>query len=67
MIKILAMECAKKLNCSPPKDGISKYYSPRVIMHQESIDYNKHCAVLFGAYVQTHHEPNFHDQLTVLI
>ena len=58
MIKILTMECTKKLNFFPPKDGISKFYSPRMIMHQEQLDYSKHCAVPFGAYVQAHHEPN---------
>ena len=33
MIKILSMECTKKLNFSPEKGGILKYYSPRIIMH----------------------------------
>jgi hypothetical protein len=28
-------------------------------MHQESINYNKNCAVPFRAHVQAHHEPNF--------
>jgi Reverse transcriptase (RNA-dependent DNA polymerase) len=28
-------------------------------MHQEPLDYNKHCAVPFGTYVQAHNEPNF--------
>ena len=59
MIKILAMDCTKKLIFSPPKGGISNYYSPRTIMHQQTLDYNKHCAVTFGTYVQAHDEPNF--------
>jgi hypothetical protein len=59
MIKILATECTKKINFFPPKDGISNYYSPRAIMHQEPLDYNKHCAVPFGTYVQAHNEPTF--------
>ena len=25
-----------------PYGGITKYYSPKVTMHQESLDYNKH-------------------------
>jgi len=58
MIKILAMESAKKLNFFPPKGGVSKHYSPRMILHQENIDYDKHCAVPFGAYVQAHEEPS---------
>lgn len=58
MVKILTMECAKKLNFFPPKGGISPYYSPRMILHQQSLDYNKHCLIPFGSYVQAHHEPD---------
>ncbi len=57
MIKILTMECAKKLNFFPPKGGISPYYSPRMIMHQQNLNYDKHCSIPFGSYVQAHHEP----------
>ena len=53
------MECTKKLNFFPPKDGISNFYSPRTIMHQQTLDYSKHCAVPFGTYVQAHNEPIF--------
>ena len=59
MIKILAMECTKKLNFFPPKDGISNFYSPRTIMHQQTLDYSKQCAIPFGTYVQAHNEPTF--------
>jgi Reverse transcriptase (RNA-dependent DNA polymerase) len=58
MVKILTMECAKKLNFFPPIGGISTYYSPRMIMHQKTLDYDKHCSIPFGAYVQAHTEPN---------
>jgi hypothetical protein len=58
MVKILAMECAKKLNFFPPKGGVSPYYSPRMIMHQQNLDYVKHCSIPFGSYVQAHHEPD---------
>jgi hypothetical protein len=58
MVKILAMECGKKLNFFPPKGGISEFYSPRMIMHQESLDYNKHCSIAFGTYVKAHQEPS---------
>jgi hypothetical protein len=58
MVKVLAMECAKKLNFFPPKGGISPYYSPRMILHQKALDYNKHCSIPFGSYVQAHNEPN---------
>jgi hypothetical protein len=58
MMKILTMESAKKLNFFPPKGGISKYYSPRMILHQQSLDYMKHCSIPFGSYVQVHTEPD---------
>lgn len=57
MIKILTMESAKKLNFFCPKGGVSQYYSPRMILHQRNLDYEKHCSIAFGSYVQAHDEP----------
>ena len=37
IVKLLAMEIAKKIIFSP-KGGISPYYSPRMIMHQKTLD-----------------------------
>jgi hypothetical protein len=48
MVKILAMESTKKLNFFPAENGISPYYSPRMIIHNETLDYNKHCMIPFG-------------------
>ena len=56
MIRYLAMETARKLNYFPVKGGVSTYYSPRMIMHQERLEFKKHCAVPFGAFVQASHE-----------
>ena len=57
MVKYLVSEAAKKLNFFPAKHGISRYYSPRMILHQENLNYNKHCVYSFGTYVQAHDEP----------
>ena len=57
MVKVLAMESTKKLNFFPPTNGLSPYYSPRMIIHQENLDYAKHCKISFGTYVQAHNEP----------
>ena len=57
MIKILAMESTKKLIFFPAANGISPYFSPRMIIHHETLDYNKHCLIPFGSYVQAHNEP----------
>jgi hypothetical protein len=57
MVKILAMESTKKLNFLPPTNGMSPYYSPRMIIHQENIEHAKYCAISLGTYVQEHTEP----------
>ena len=56
-LKVLVMESAKKPNYFPNKHGISKYFSPRQILHRENLDYEKHCKYYFGQYVQAHDEP----------
>jgi hypothetical protein len=42
MVKVLVNDSAKKLNFFPAKNGISQYYSPRMILHQRNLDYDKH-------------------------
>jgi hypothetical protein len=49
---------ASKLNLFPAKGGISPYYSLRTILGLPPLDYEKHCAVPFGAYIQASHETN---------
>ncbi|MGC8532988.1 MAG: hypothetical protein ACP5M1_13215, partial [Acidiphilium sp.] len=43
------------------KGGVSSYLSPHVILGGMNIDYNKHCQVPFGAYVQAVQENNPND------
>ena len=57
-MQVLVSESARKLNYFPSKHGISQHYSPRMIVHKTSLDYEKHCKYPFGAYVQAHHETN---------
>ena len=47
-----------QLNLFPAKGGISSYYSPRMILTQTDLDYNKDCTIPFGAFVQANHETN---------
>jgi hypothetical protein len=54
MVKVLVNDSAKKLNFFPAKSGISQYYSPRMILHQQNLDYDKHCQYAFGTYIQAH-------------
>jgi hypothetical protein len=57
LIRYLAMIQAHHLNLFPVKGGVSKYYSPRMILNQTNLDYStKHCVVPCGAYVQANHE-----------
>jgi hypothetical protein len=44
------------LNAFPPSSGVSSTYSPRTIMTGTTLDYNKHCRLPFGAYVETHED-----------
>ena len=57
LVKYMVSEAARKLNYFPAKHGISKYYSPRMIVHKENIDYDKHCKFVLGEYVQAHDKP----------
>jgi len=58
MVKYLAMVKTNLLNLFPVKGGVSKYFSPRTILTSETLDYNKHCKIPFGSYVQATHESN---------
>jgi hypothetical protein len=44
------------LNSFPAEDGISPKLSPQAIVIGNLIDYNKHCKLEFGTYVQVHEE-----------
>ena len=57
LTKYLVLECTKKLIYFPAQNGVSKYYSPRMILHQQNIIFDKNCKYVFGEYVQSHDEP----------
>jgi hypothetical protein len=44
------------LNMFPASDGVSDVLSPRAIIVGLKLDYNKHCQLEFGSYVQVHEE-----------
>ncbi len=58
LVKHIANNAARHLNYFPSKSGISQHYSPRMIMHQNVLDYEKHCKIALGTYVQANTEPN---------
>lgn len=56
LVKCMAIEAVKKLNFVAAKYGISKGYSPRVILHQQNLKYEKHCKYTMCTYVQGYNE-----------
>ena len=46
------------LNCFPHKNGIHATLSPRTIVTGSKIDFDKHCKLQFGTYVQVHEQHN---------
>ena len=54
MIRHLVCLVAQQLNWSPNKYGISKTYSPMIIVTGKNLDYNKHLQHEFGTYIQAH-------------
>ena len=68
MIQKLVVSTTDKLNYFPTKKGISDVYSPRLILQLGNLDYDKHCQLVFGTYVQAHDEPrpsNSMDERTI--
>jgi hypothetical protein len=47
------------LNMFPPADNLSDSISPRELIPSLNLDYNKHCKLEFGSYVQVHED---HDE-----
>jgi hypothetical protein len=43
LVKIMVSKAARKLNYFPNKNGVSKHYSPRMIVAQENLDCDRHC------------------------
>ena len=55
---VIEMVCTSVfwLNSFSSPNGISDTLSPREIVLRQSLDYNKHCQLEFGTYVQTHEQ-----------
>jgi hypothetical protein len=54
MIFELINYCVSWLNSFPAIGGVFDTLSPRTIINGTTINYNNHCKLEFGAYVQTH-------------
>jgi hypothetical protein len=54
MVSEMVMLSIFWLNASPHRLGISQTMSPRNIVTGLDVNYNKHCRIEFGQYVQTH-------------
>eukprot|EP00957_Ditylum_brightwellii_P053447 4051025-Ditylum_brightwellii.AAC.1 len=51
------MEAAKKSNFFSVKYGVSKHYSPCMILHHKNIDFKRRCEFVFEEYVMVHLKP----------
>lgn len=56
MIVEMVLSCLLWLNSFPPSNGISPMLSPHGLVVGSNIDYNWHCHLKFGEYIQTHEE-----------
>ena len=66
MIIFLYFKVVRKLNCFPVNEDLSPYYSPRTILDQQPLDYNKHCTIPFGLFVQANNYKNLTDSIFLL-
>ena len=46
------------LNQEPLENGVSGVYSPKNIIMGQDLDYDKHCKIIFGFYVEAHEDRN---------
>ena len=52
MVRYLPLRITKNRSLFPKKEGISKYFSPHVLLGKHQIDYRKEYEFSFGDYVQ---------------
>ena len=57
MIRGLAIEVAKQSNYFPVKGGVSSILSPRQLIEQRNLEFNKDFGIPFGSYVEAAKKP----------
>ena len=55
MILYLGMQATHTMNYFPAKGGLSRYFSPYMILNERRVDYKTMCVCEFGAYVEASH------------
>jgi len=58
LIVEIAFNAVFWLDCFPHKEGIHSTLSPCTIVTGSKIDFNKHCRLQFGTYIQMHEQHN---------
>ena len=58
LLEHLVIESPKKLNFFPARHGVSKHFSPRMIVYKENLDCSKHLEFALGECAQALDEPN---------
>jgi hypothetical protein len=51
------------INALPSRSGVSTVLSPQEIVTHHKMDFDKHCRVRFGAYVEAHEDPDISNTL----
>ena len=63
ILKYLVVHTTETINYLPARYGISKYYSPRMIVLRKLIDFNSHCNHFTGQYVLAHDDKTIKNNL----
>ena len=64
MTKRMGRRVCETSNYYPAKGGISKYYSPRMIVYRRKVDFANECVAEMGAYVQGYGHETHRNQRT---
>ena len=54
----IVLEATTQMNYFPPRYGLSKYYSPHMIICKKGINYKQHCQYAIGSAEQANNEPS---------
>ena len=58
LVKYMVSKYTKKLDYFPARHRVFTYFSPRLILHKEILDYERHCKCVLGEYVQEYEDDN---------
>ena len=63
----MILEGTHQLNHFPSRYGLSRYYSPNMIISKKSLDHEKYCQYAIASAIQAHYEPKQKNSLIARI